>query len=98
MVVGMGLDAKIYHWDAWDPYYQPEVPEYKYDTIIVNHVANILTRESRKNLFKEVNDLLMETGKAFYFSPKEYTPYRETWSPQEIAEFCDSKFAIHIRG
>jgi hypothetical protein len=36
-----------------------------YDTIIVNHVANILTRESRAKLFERITALLADGGAAY---------------------------------
>lgn len=62
---GLGFDADRQGWEAYDPYYRPGQPTGPYDTIIVNHVANILTRNSREELFRAVNGLLAPSGSAF---------------------------------
>ena len=62
---GLGFDADQQGWDAYDPYYRPGKPAGAYDTIIVNHVANILTRASRAELLRTVNALLAPSGVAF---------------------------------
>lgn len=62
---GLGFDADQQGWEAYDPYYRPGQPTGPYDTIIVNHVANILTRASRGELFRTVNALLAPGGVAF---------------------------------
>jgi hypothetical protein len=62
---GLGFDADQYGWEAHDPYYRPGKPTGPYDTILVNHVANILTRASRADLFRAVNALLALGGTAY---------------------------------
>jgi hypothetical protein len=62
---GLGFDANQQGWDGYDPYYLPDQPTGPYDTIVVNHVANILTRASRGELFRAVNDLLAPRGAAY---------------------------------
>jgi hypothetical protein len=62
---GEGFDADSQGWDAFDPYYRTSQPSGLYDTIIVNHVANILTRASREDLFRVVDELLAEGGVAY---------------------------------
>jgi hypothetical protein len=48
---GLGFDADDQGWDAYDPYYRPDPkPAGPYDTVVVNHVANVLTRDSRAAL------------------------------------------------
>ena len=67
---GHGYDADALGWEAWDPQYRPAKPEGPYDTIVVNHVVNILTRGSRKDLFKKVEALLAEEGSVFISTPR----------------------------
>jgi hypothetical protein len=62
---GLGFDAQQLGWEAFDPYYRPGQPTGSYDTIVVNHVANILTRASREMLFHTVSALLTPTGTAY---------------------------------
>ena len=59
---GLGFDADRLGWEAYDPYYRTARPTGHYDTIIVNHVANVLTRDSRAELFRAVNALLAPGG------------------------------------
>lgn len=67
---GHGFDADHQGWEAYDPQYRPNELEGYFDTIIVNHVANILTRSSRKALFDHVESLLTEEGKAYISVPR----------------------------
>jgi len=62
---GLGHDADLLGWEAYDPYYRPTEPTGLYDTIVVNHVANILTRASRAELFARVCTLLVDGGTAY---------------------------------
>lgn len=62
---GHGDDADARGWEVYDPYYRQTPPTGVYDTIIVNHVAHILTRDSRAALFVAVNDLLADGGVAY---------------------------------
>jgi hypothetical protein len=62
---GHGEDADVQGWEAYDPYYRPAAPTGQYDTIIVNHVLNILTRKSRTELMARVNTLLAPAGNAY---------------------------------
>ena len=62
---GLGFDADQLGWEAYDPYYRPGQPAGPYDTILVNHVANVLTRASRAELFRTVNALLALGGTAY---------------------------------
>jgi hypothetical protein len=62
---GLGFDADQQEWEAYDPYYRPNNVTGSYDTIIVNHVANVLTRESRAELLRSVDLLLASDGVAY---------------------------------
>jgi len=62
---GLGFDADQLGWDGYDPYYRPRELTGLYDTVIVNHVANILTRRSRSELLERVNSLLNPGGVAY---------------------------------
>lgn len=63
---GLGYDADQLGWEAFDPYYRPTQLSGLYDTIVVNHVANILTRDSRSELFARVQALLADGGLAYF--------------------------------
>jgi hypothetical protein len=62
---GLAFDADQQGWEAYDPYYRPGEPIGPYDTIVVNHVVNILTRASRGQLLQTINALLAPGGTAY---------------------------------
>jgi 2-polyprenyl-3-methyl-5-hydroxy-6-metoxy-1,4-benzoquinol methylase len=62
---GFGFDADHFGWEAYDPHYRQKLPEGLFDTIVCNHVANMLTRESRLKLFQALQALLAPQGKAY---------------------------------
>jgi SAM-dependent methyltransferase len=62
---GFGFDADHFGWEAFDPHYRQNRPEGVFDTVICNHVANMLTRKSRQELFQTLRDLLAPGGKAY---------------------------------
>jgi hypothetical protein len=59
---GFGFDANKFGWEKYDPHYFQKLPTDLFDTIISNHVANILTRKSREKMFKQMQDLLTPNG------------------------------------
>jgi hypothetical protein len=62
---GFGFDADHFGWESFDPYYRQKTPEGLFDTIICNHVAHMLTRDSRQELFVAIDNLLTPTGLAY---------------------------------
>lgn len=62
---GFGFEADHFGWEAFDPYYRQKAPEGVFDTIVCNHVANMLTRSSRHKLFQDIMALLAPQGTAF---------------------------------
>ena len=62
---GFGFDADHFGWEAYDPHYRQTLPEGLFDTVVCNHVANMLTRESRQGLFRAILALLAPEGKAY---------------------------------
>ena len=79
---GQGFDADQLNWESFDPYYRPNLPEGKFDTIVVNHVLNILTKNSRQSLYKKVDDLLDQHGKV-YFSVARNIPKEGKHGPRK---------------
>jgi diadenosine tetraphosphate (Ap4A) HIT family hydrolase len=51
---------------GYDPYYFPEYPSGKFDTIICFYVLNVLFTEEQANVLMEVSYLLKPGGKAYY--------------------------------
>ena len=62
---GFGFDADHFGWEAYDPHYRQKVPDGPFETIVCNHVANMLTRESREELFRALRALLAPQGQAY---------------------------------
>lgn len=62
---GFGHDADHFGWEAFDPYYRQKLPDGQFDTIVCNHVANMLTRKSRQELFGAIQGLLASRGIAY---------------------------------
>jgi SAM-dependent methyltransferase len=62
---GFGFDADHFGWEAYDPHYRQKLPDGLFDTIVCNHVANMLTRDSRRELFTAIQALLAPHGKAY---------------------------------
>ena len=62
---GFGFDADHFGWEAYDPQYRQKLPDGLFDTVVCNHVANMLTRDSRQELFRTLRALLAPNGKAY---------------------------------
>lgn len=67
---GHGFDADHFGWTGYDPYYRQDSPEGKYDTIICNHVLNMLTQGSRKSVLSKIHALLNENGIVWLVVPR----------------------------
>ncbi|RCJ17732.1 HIT family protein [Nostoc sp. ATCC 43529] len=68
---GFGNDVKILRQKGcditgYDPYYFPEYPQNKFDTIICFYVLNVLFAEEQANILMEISHLLKAGGKAYY--------------------------------
>ncbi|WP_392532439.1 bifunctional class I SAM-dependent methyltransferase/HIT family protein [Nostoc sp. C117] len=68
---GLGNDVKILgkkgcDITGYDPYYFPEYPQNKFDTIICFYVLNVLFKEEQSNTLMEISHLLKPGGKAYY--------------------------------
>jgi hypothetical protein len=67
---GFGFDADHFGWEAFDPHYRQLRPTGKYDTIICNHVLNMLTRKSRLAAIETIQHLLTNKGTAWLIVPR----------------------------
>ncbi len=56
-----GFDAK-----GFDPYYYPEFPTEKFDTILCFYVLNVLFPEEQTKVLMQISQLLKPSGKAFF--------------------------------
>jgi len=68
---GFGNDVKLlqqkgFDIAGYDPYYFPEFPNNKFDTIICFYVLNVLFPEEQANVLMEVSHLLKPGGKAYF--------------------------------
>ena len=67
---GKGFDVKYlkeqdYDIQGYDPYYQPNRPNDKFDTIICNYVLNVLEPDKWQTVLNEIKSLLNEGGTAY---------------------------------
>ena len=67
---GHGFDADHFGWDGYDPYYRQVQLIGTYQTIICNHVLNMLTRESRLLALSRIGGLLADDGVAWLIVPR----------------------------
>ena len=67
---GHGFDADHFGWSGYDPYYRQEKPDGKYDTILCNHVLNMLTNASRASALESIQSLLTDGGVAWLVVPR----------------------------
>jgi ATP adenylyltransferase len=68
---GFGKDVEVlkaqgFEIDGYDPYYFPNYPQKKFDTIICNYVLNVLLPEDQAMVLLQVSNLLKPNGKAYY--------------------------------
>jgi diadenosine tetraphosphate (Ap4A) HIT family hydrolase len=68
---GFGNDVKLlqqknFDITGYDPYYFPQYPNEKFDTIICFYVLNVLFTEDQANVLMDVSHLLKPGGKAYF--------------------------------
>ena len=68
---GFGNDVKLlqkkgFDITGYDPYYFPQYPNEKFDTIICFYVLNVLFPEEQANVIMQIAHLLKPGGKAYY--------------------------------
>ncbi len=71
---GFGFDADHFGWEAFDPYYRQTPPQGGYDTILCNHVLNMLTRDSRSEAIASIQNYLAASGTAWLIVPRNIPP------------------------
>jgi len=67
---GFGFDADHFGWEGFDPCYRQIELKGGYDTVICNHVLNMLTRSSRERVIENIRSLLTESGIAWLIVPR----------------------------
>ncbi|NEN90231.1 MAG: HIT domain-containing protein [Okeania sp. SIO3H1] len=68
---GLGNDVKLlqqksFQVTGYDPYYFPQYPQEKFDTILCFYVLNVLFEQPQTQVLMEVSQLLKPGGKAYY--------------------------------
>ncbi|WP_298393721.1 HIT family protein [Flavobacterium sp.] len=68
---GIGKDVELlkdkgFEIDGFDPFYFPEFPTEKYDTILCFYVLNVLLPEEQAEVLMNVSHLLKPNGKAYF--------------------------------
>lgn len=67
---GKGFDVHYlkdigYNIHGYDPYYQPNKPNCKFDTIICNYVLNVLEQYKWQEVISDIKSMLNEDGIAY---------------------------------
>lgn len=58
---------------GYDPYYAPNYPHGRFDTIICNYVLNVLLPEEQAHVLMAVSELLKPTGRAYFAVRRDIT-------------------------
>ena len=101
---GHGFDADHFGWVGYDPYYRQQQMDSAFETIICNHVLNMLTRKSRLDAITKIGELLAEVGTAFLIVPRNIPKTGKVGLRKRIQNyvvldlpsiFCDEKMEIY---
>lgn len=60
------LKQKGFNVKGYDPHYQPDYPNQKYDTILCHYVLNVLKNQEQAKVLFEVSKLLKFGGRAYF--------------------------------
>ena len=103
---GFGNDVKVLQQKGlditgYDPYYFPQYPTEKFDTIICFYVLNVLFPEEQANVLMNVSHLLKPGGKAYYAVRRDLKKegFREHYVHKKPTYQCIVKLpfkAIHL--
>ncbi|OCQ98336.1 HIT family protein [Nostoc sp. MBR 210] len=99
---GFGNDVKLlreqgFDITGYDPYYLPDYPHGKFDTIICFYVLNVLFAEEQANVLMEVSHLLKPGGKAYYVVRRDIKRqgFREHYVHKKPTYQCVVKLPFH---
>ncbi|MBD2496174.1 HIT family protein [Nostoc sp. FACHB-280] len=99
---GFGNDVKLlreqgFDITGYDPYYLPDYPHRKFDTIICFYVLNVLFAEEQANVLMEVSHLLKPGGKAYYVVRRDIKRqgFREHYVHKKPTYQCVVKLPFH---
>lgn len=75
---GFGKDVELikekgFNIIGFDPYYFPNKPDRKFDTIICFYVLNVLLPEQQAQVLMDVSNMLKDNGKAFFAVRRDIT-------------------------
>lgn len=59
--------------DGYDKYYQPDLPDKKYDTILCQYVLNVLQPDEQAEVLMTVSEKLKPSGKAYFAVRRDIT-------------------------
>ncbi|MBW4574237.1 MAG: HIT domain-containing protein [Aphanothece sp. CMT-3BRIN-NPC111] len=95
------LEQKNFDIKGYDPYYFPQYPNDKFDTIICLYVLNVLFPEEQANVLMEVSHLLKPGGKAYYAVRRDIKKegFREHYIHKKQTYQCRAKLpfkSIHL--
>jgi 2-polyprenyl-3-methyl-5-hydroxy-6-metoxy-1,4-benzoquinol methylase len=62
---GRGKDAEELGTESYDPYYAPELPEGRFDTILCTYVLNVVAHEEEEEIIRRMEGLLRPGGVAY---------------------------------
>lgn len=88
---GRGQDARLLDAEAYDPWFYPDMPKGKFDTIICNYVLNVLPDVcDRCDVLKSMRKLIKKSG-SIYISvrrdKKNLKGYTRTGTWQGLVEY-----------
>jgi diadenosine tetraphosphate (Ap4A) HIT family hydrolase len=99
---GLGNDVKLLRQKGlkireYDPYYFPEYPNEKFDTIISLYVLNVLFPEDQTDVLMRVSHLLKPGGKAYYAVRRDIKKegFREHYIHKKPTYQCVVKLPFH---
>jgi SAM-dependent methyltransferase len=52
--------------ECYDPYYRPQMPEGKFDTITCIYVLNVVTEEEQGSIIENIRKILKPNGQAYF--------------------------------
>lgn len=103
---GFGNDVKLLRQKGleitgYDPYYLPQYPKDKFDTIICFYVLNVLFPEEQANVLIKISHLLHPGGKAYYAVRRDIKKegFREHYVHKKPTYQCSIKLpfqSIHL--
>lgn len=62
---GKGGDAALLDVEKYDPYFYPEQPINRFDTILCTYVLNVISPRRQKDLLSDISRLLKKNGRAY---------------------------------